>query len=274
MLVTVLGVTAIGVAALLGVWLRESRLDSPDVAAVRDVRVRLSEGARTTSAALVGGVVAGLLVAGFGGRLLMRLVAVTSEESAQGRLTEADEVVGRVTAGGTLFLVIFAGLFAGMVGALAFLLFRRFLPSRSWIAGLVVAGVIGGFLARPSDLLNPDSIDFEILGPRWFAAGLGVALIGGLGIVGAELIDTLIRRWPAPAFSPIGLAGLVPLVLLGLLGPGLLVVLPVLVVAVVLQPGRFIAGSPRLAAVVSGSAVVAGAVGWLWIAGAAVQIVA
>lgn len=225
-----------------------------------------------TSAALTGGAIAGILIAGLGGRLLMRVVAVTSDESAQGRLTEADEVVGRVNMGGTFFLVLFVGLFSGIFGGLGLLVFRRFLPSGSWVAGLIVAGAIGGFLARPSDLLNPDSIDFRILGPRWFAAALGVALIGGLGIVGAELIDTFTHRWPNPSLSLTGVAGLLPLLLLGLLGPGLLVVLPVLVVLAFARPGRFIADSSTLMNVLSGVVIVAGAVGWLWIMTAAVEI--
>lgn len=237
-----------------------------------DLGTRVSEAARTTSAALAGGVLGGLLVAGFGGRLLMRAVAVTSDDAAQGRLTEADEVVGRVTAGGTVFLVVFIGLFSGIVGALAVLLLRRFLPRRSWIAGLVVAGAVGGFLARPIDLLNPESIDFEILGPRWFAAALGVALIAGVGIVGAELIDTFTRRWPAPTLSPAGLAGLLPLLLLGALGPGLLVAVPVLTIRALARPGRFISDSSPLMSALATAVMVAGTIGWLWIMAAAIQI--
>ena len=271
--VTALGVMAVGLAGLLGVWLRDSRRRSEPSDAGVGLKARVSETVRTTSAALAGGVVAGILVAGFGGRLLMRVVAVTSDQSAQGRLTEADEVVGRVDAGGTFFLVAFVGLFAGISGALALLVFRRFLPSHSWIAGLIVAGAIGGFLARPTDLLNPDSIDFKILGPRWFAAALGVALIAGLGIVGAELIDTFTNRWPQPALKSTGLAGLLPLLLLGLLGPGLLVVLPVLIVLALVRPGRFVAKSPTLMSAVSGILIMAGAVGWLWIMVAVTQIV-
>lgn len=271
-LVTAFGIAAVGVAAILGLWLRGSRLEVADPAADAGWKGRLAERARTTSAALVGGIVAGWLVAGFGGRLLMRLVAVTSDESAQGRLTEADEVVGRVTGDGTAFLVIFGGLFVGIVGALAFSTFRRFLPSQSWTAGLIVAGVIGGLLARPVDLLNPDSIDFEILGPRWFAAGLGVGLIGGLGIVGGELIDTLTRRWPTPALTPTGMAGLLPLLVLGGIGPGLLVVVPVLILLVVGDPGRLVVRSPTTLSVISGLTIAAGVVGWLWIVGTAIQI--
>src|SRR5687768_11390884 len=42
-------------------------------------------------------IVSGLLVLGPGGRLVMRLLAVTAEEQAQGRRTEAEEIVGVIT---------------------------------------------------------------------------------------------------------------------------------------------------------------------------------
>ena len=45
---------------------------------------------------------AGITVLGTGGRLAMRLLALTAGPAAQGRLTEADEVVGEITVGGTL----------------------------------------------------------------------------------------------------------------------------------------------------------------------------
>jgi hypothetical protein len=270
--ITVLCVAAVGVAVMLGVWLRA--LSRPDVVDNQARLVdRLSETVRATSAALAGGVVAGLLVGGFGGRLLMRLIAVTSDDSAQGRLTEAEEIVGRVNVDGTVFFVLFVGLFAGIFGGLGVLVFRRFLPYRSWVAGLVVSGAIGGFLARPTDLLNPNSIDFEILGPRWFAAALAVALIGSLGIVGAELIDSLTSRWPAPGRSLGGVLGVLPLLLLVPLGPVLVAVAPVLAVRVFVPSGRFIKDSSTAKIVLAGLVAVAGVVGWLWIAIAAAQIV-
>ncbi len=57
--------------------------------------------------AVASGVGAGLLVAGAGGRLAMRLLAAMAGEGAQGRVTEADEIVGQISAGGTLgFMVL------------------------------------------------------------------------------------------------------------------------------------------------------------------------
>jgi len=50
---------------------------------------------------LYGAVISGLTVLGPGGRLVMRLLAVTAGEEAQGRVTEAEEIVGRITVDGT-----------------------------------------------------------------------------------------------------------------------------------------------------------------------------
>src|SRR5687768_16180215 len=47
--------------------------------------------------AIGSGAGAGLLASGPGGRLVMRLLAVTAGGDAQGRLTEAQEIVGRIT---------------------------------------------------------------------------------------------------------------------------------------------------------------------------------
>ena len=54
--------------------------------------------------ASVSGLASGIPVAGAGGRLGMRLLAATAGDAAQGRMTEADEVVGRITIGGVFWL--------------------------------------------------------------------------------------------------------------------------------------------------------------------------
>src|SRR5688500_18331910 len=65
-------------------------------------------------ASLVAGVAAGVLAAGAGGRLVMRLLAATSPD-VHGSLTEAGEKIGEITVGGTLALILFAGVPAGVL---------------------------------------------------------------------------------------------------------------------------------------------------------------
>src|SRR5688572_21126100 len=52
-----------------------------------------SKTVRAVFVGIVGGVIAGVLVAGLGGRLMMRVLAATSGDSAQGLVTEAEETV-------------------------------------------------------------------------------------------------------------------------------------------------------------------------------------
>ena len=58
-------------------------------------RVTLLALARTLSVGAVAGAICGLLVGGVLGRLAMRLLAVTSGESAQGGVTDDQAIVGR-----------------------------------------------------------------------------------------------------------------------------------------------------------------------------------
>jgi len=76
----------------------------------------------------VAGPIAGVLAAGAGGRLVMRLLAVTSPE-AQGGITEAGETIGEITVGGTAAFLLFTGVPAGTLAALLFVIAGALLPS-------------------------------------------------------------------------------------------------------------------------------------------------
>ena len=202
----------------------------------------------------------------------MRVIGATSDEAAaQRRLTEAGEVVGVVTGGGTAFFVLF-GAGIGLLGGIGYFLLRPWLPNRSVAAGLAAAGIGAGVLARPIDVLNPESVDFEILGPRWLAVAMALTLMVGLGVVGAVLIDTFTRRWPPPAPTVKGVAGMAPLLVLVGLGPGVLIVAAALAVKTVVRPGRFAADRDLTKA--AGNLLLAAAViGWSWTLVAAAQAV-
>lgn len=124
---------------------------------------------------VIGGVVGGLLAAGAGGRLAMRLLAVTSGDRAQGRITEADEVVGEVTVGDTIGFIVFGGLFAGLVCAVIYLLLRKWLPRRRWGA-LALGGVLLVTLGSRVEPLRSDNPDFSLVGPAWLTVSIFAAL--------------------------------------------------------------------------------------------------
>ncbi len=122
---------------------------------------------RTAVVGIVGGIIAGVLIAGLGGRLVMRVLAATSGDSAQGLLTEAKETVGEITLAGSVGFVVFNGIFFGMIGGIGYLLLRRWLPATPWLGGLIYGTALLG--VAPLDALDPDNADFAILTPTWLA---------------------------------------------------------------------------------------------------------
>ena len=145
--------------------------------------------------ALAGGVIAGVLVIGAGGRLAMRLLAVTAGDAAQGRVTEADEIVGRITVDGTIGFVLFNGVFGGIVFAGPYLVVRRFLPSGRLggaAFGLALLIVLGTTL----DPLRRENSDFDIVGPGWLAVVAFSALAIAFGVALAAVMARLSQWLP------------------------------------------------------------------------------
>ena len=133
--------------------------------------------------ALAAGLVAGLLAAGAGGRLVMRLLALTSPE-AEGSFTEAAEVVGEITFGGTLGFILFVGVPAGLLSGALYALLRPALP-RGRAGGVVLGGLLLVLAGTRIEPLRSDNIDFSLVGPAWLAV-LGfaaVALLQGMLVV-------------------------------------------------------------------------------------------
>jgi hypothetical protein len=148
------------------------------------VRTSLLRYLRGVAIALVGGFWAGALVTGPAVRLIMRLLAVTGGDDAQGRLTEADEVVGSINLDGTIGLFIFGGVLPGLLSGAIYVVFRRWLPSGR--LGGVVFGVLHLVVAATRiDPLRPDNPDFDLVGPGWLAvATFGLASIfHGMAVV-------------------------------------------------------------------------------------------
>ena len=175
--------------------------------------------ARTTAAGLVGGAVCGALVGGVLGRLAMRLLAVTSPDSALYRLTDDDAIVGEISVAGTLSLLAFTASI-GAIGGLLYLWVARVLPAtpRGRVAGFgLLTGTLGGALF----VHGHGSFDYTVLRPVWLAVALFVALPSLFGVAVPLLVDTLagprgwVRRgpwWlvaPATVIAAVQPAGLV-----------------------------------------------------------------
>lgn len=183
--------------------------------------------------AMASGATAGILAAGAGGRLVMRLLAVTAGADAQGRITEAEEIVGRITVDGTLGFVVFTGLFLGLPSATGYLLVRRWLPGGR-AAGLVYGAlllVLAGTRLEPLRRGNPD---FDLVGPGWVSVIAFSALVLLHGALVAAMAGRLSRAVPLLTAQPRTIAAYVPLLLLALPGPLVAVVLILVGIAVVL----------------------------------------
>ncbi len=185
---------------------------------------------RGVAVAVVGGFWAGLLVTGPAVRLIMRLLAVTGGDDAQGRITEADEVVGAVTLDGTVGLLLFGGVLPGLVSGVLYLLLRRWLPTGR-LAGVAFGALHLVVAATRLDPLRPDNPDFDLVGPGWlsvltFAA---TAMLHGMAVV--AFCNHVSERLPPPvgdrrARFPAALALVLPLVLLL---PTVVILVPILV---------------------------------------------
>ena len=122
-----------------------------------------------------GAVVSGLTVLGPGGRLVMRLLAATAGDQAQGRRTEAEEIVGEITVGGTIGFVIFVGLFGGVILAGLYLLLRKRLPPNR-LGALTVGLVFAVLFSTELEPLRPLNADFVLVGPAWLAVSTFLAV--------------------------------------------------------------------------------------------------
>jgi hypothetical protein len=189
---------------------------------------------RGAAIALVAGVWAGALVTGPAVRLVMRLLAVTSGDEAQRRLTEADEVVGSIDLGGTIGLVLFGGVLPGIVSGALYVLLRRLLPEGR-LAGVVFGALHLVLAATRIDPLRPDNPDFDLLGPGW----LSVLTFGVTAILHGMAVVAIANRYslalPAsPLRSQRRWLVLLPLVLAAVvLAPAAPVLVPVLTVGLV-----------------------------------------
>jgi len=208
------------------------------------------DGARHLGLATLAGAIAGVVVGGLLGRLVMRISGFVAGPSLVGVTTENGNRVGDITFAGTLALVIFAGLPFGVLGGMLYAIVEPWLRRAGRWRG--VAYGAGLLLAIGFLVLDPDNFDFARFGLPVLNVAMFAALFVIFGVVLAWLFDTLRRRrdgngraarvidilaWLSlvPAFAVLALfvgggAGLEPLL-------AILIVAAILVPAVVLWRG-------------------------------------
>ena len=217
--------------------------------------------------AIVAGVTSGVLVAGAGGRLIMRLLAVTAGDPAQGRLTEADEVVGRITTGGTVSFIVFTALFLGGGSGVLYLLVSRWLP-RGRLGGLAFGALLLVLAATRVEPLRADNEAFGLVGPGWLAALVFAALVLLHGTVVAALAARYSRSLPLIGRDRRALLGHAPLLVLVPLFPALAAIAVGGGIVVVLARVQSLAASLRSRTALVGGRMVLGAVGLAALPGA------
>jgi len=148
---------------------------------------------RYVTVSLGAGLAAGLLAAGAGGRLMMRLLGATSSPDVHGLSTEAGETIGEITVGGTLAFLVFVGLPAGFLSGMLYALLAPVLPSGR-ARGVALGVVLLVLFATRIEPLRPDSIDFLLLDP----ASLAVLGFSALALFQGMLVTAL-----APAPKPV-----------------------------------------------------------------------
>ncbi|MEO5940266.1 MAG: hypothetical protein ABIQ76_05200 [Candidatus Limnocylindrales bacterium] len=171
----------------------------PATAATQD-RARTLRAAEIVRDIAIGGIaslIAGILVVGVGGRLVMRVIAALNPE-ATGLLTTAGATIGEITTGGTMFFVVMFGLLAGGTVGVVWAIVSPWIPGSGAVRALasaLVAIAIGAFL-----VVRTDEGDFRKVAPA-AAIALLVVLFGVLGIAVAGLDERLRRRLPAASAS-------------------------------------------------------------------------
>lgn len=167
---------------------------------------------RLLGVGLLAGLVAGLVAGGLGSRVAMRIVALVAGHEHYGQITDAEETVGRITAGGTVFLLI-AGAFFGVFGGFAYVIVQRWFPGRTIVKGVtfgVVLLIVVGTL-----VINGDNADFTRFVSPYLAVGLFAAIFVLFGLLVAVLVARFAgtaEKLPARPTAFAGWAGLVALV--------------------------------------------------------------
>ncbi len=140
------------------------------------------------------GALSGLVAAGVGSRVVMKLIAL-ADPSTDGTFTDAEATVGEFTVAGTLSLLVL-GTIAGVMGGLVYLGVRRWLPvPRAWKG--VAFGVLT-LVTVGNVLIDAGNVDFQIFEPVLLVVALFSALFFANGLLLAGLMA---RFHPEPDYA-------------------------------------------------------------------------
>lgn len=124
----------------------------------------------------------------------MRIAAVVTPDYLIGQLTENGNVIGDITASGTIAILIFVGILPGGIGAVAYVISEHWL---SWTGQFrpLVFGLLLLAVASPV-VLDSNNIDFLLVGNYELMVALFGALFLLYGVPLPLLANALERRLP------------------------------------------------------------------------------
>jgi hypothetical protein len=150
--------------------------------------------------AWVRAVIVGAVVLGLGSRVVMRIVGALATPEHAGEATVAGNVVGNVTVGGSLGLMV-PGAFAGGIAGLLYLGVRRWLPRAGLARGLVFGLLLLGVLGRA--VTDGNERDFQLAAPLLALVLFGLLFIVD-GLITALVVERVEPRLPPQRPSTIG----------------------------------------------------------------------
>jgi hypothetical protein len=159
---------------------------TPVVASDRRIVGLMAEVFRDIARGGVAGAVTGFVVAGLGGRIVMRLAALIVPTSA-GRFTENGNQIGDITLSGSLGLILVGGLFFGLLGGTVWVVVAPWIPGtgfrRAIVAMPIAVALTGVALVRGENpdflILRHDALVVAMLLALVALAGLSIALVDG-----------------------------------------------------------------------------------------------
>jgi hypothetical protein len=146
----------------------------------------------------VAGLLAGIVVAGIGGRIVMRLAALIVPTSA-GRFTENGNQIGDITLSGSIGLILLGGLFFGTAGGTLWVVVSPWVPGtglRRAILAMPIAVALAGV-----SLIHAGNPDFRLLHYDSLVVAMLIALVALAGLAIALVDGWLDRRLPPASAS-------------------------------------------------------------------------
>jgi hypothetical protein len=171
---------------------------TPVVASDAQAVGRVGEVVRDIARGGLAGAVVGIVVAGLGGRIVMRLAAIIVPTS-DGQFTENGNLIGHITLSGSLGLILFGGLFFGLFGGTVWVVISPWIPGTGLIRAILAMPIAVALTGMA--LVQGDNPDFRILQHDGLVVAMLLALVGLAGLTIALVDEWLERRLPRAGSS-------------------------------------------------------------------------